>query len=80
VSQQRARIWVGIDAGEGRHWAAVVDETGATLWSRNEVRVDPECEPRVAVAEVGARRGSAVARARRRRSAGVSGAVTASRA
>jgi transposase len=34
VSQQRARICVGIDAGKGHHWAAVVDETGATLWSK----------------------------------------------
>jgi transposase len=34
VSKQRARIWVGIDAGKGHHWAAVVDETGATLWSK----------------------------------------------
>ncbi|MFJ5529099.1 IS110 family transposase [Streptomyces sp. NPDC093261] len=34
MSKQRARIWVGIDAGKGHHWAAVVDETGATLWSK----------------------------------------------
>jgi transposase len=34
VSQQRARVWAGIDAGKGHHWAAVVDETGATLWSK----------------------------------------------
>jgi transposase len=34
VNKQRARIWVGIDAGKGHHWAAVVDETGATLWSK----------------------------------------------
>lgn len=26
--------WCGIDAGKGHHWAAVVDETGATLWSK----------------------------------------------
>jgi hypothetical protein len=24
----------GIDAGKGHHWAAVVDETGAILWSK----------------------------------------------
>ncbi|MFF4308493.1 IS110 family transposase [Streptomyces sp. NPDC001601] len=34
MSKQRARIWVGIDAGKGHHWAAAVDETGATLWSK----------------------------------------------
>lgn len=34
MSKQRARIWVGIDAGKGHHWAAVVDESGATLWSK----------------------------------------------
>ncbi|MFD5837651.1 IS110 family transposase [Streptomyces collinus] len=34
MNKQRARIWVGIDAGKGHHWAAVVDETGATLWSK----------------------------------------------
>ncbi|MCX4619474.1 IS110 family transposase [Streptomyces albogriseolus] len=33
MSERRARIWVGIDAGKAHHWAAVVDETGATLWS-----------------------------------------------
>jgi len=27
-------VWAGVDAGKGHHWAAVVDETGATLWSR----------------------------------------------
>ncbi|MEV5318056.1 IS110 family transposase [Streptomyces sp. NPDC052687] len=34
MSKQRARIWVGIDAGKGHHWAAAVDETGTTLWSK----------------------------------------------
>jgi transposase len=34
VSKRRARIWVGIDAGKGHHWAAAVDETGATIWSK----------------------------------------------
>ncbi|MGA5606474.1 IS110 family transposase, partial [Streptomyces griseoincarnatus] len=27
-------MWAGVDAGKGHHWAAVVDETGATLWSK----------------------------------------------
>jgi len=27
-------VWAGVDAGKGHHWAAVVDDTGATLWSR----------------------------------------------
>ncbi|MFF2780334.1 IS110 family transposase [Streptomyces sp. NPDC058052] len=34
MSERRTRVWVGIDAGKGHHWAAVVDETGATLWSK----------------------------------------------
>lgn len=32
--QPRARVWAGIDAGKGDHWAAVVNEAGATLWSK----------------------------------------------
>ncbi|EFL34858.1 integrase [Streptomyces viridochromogenes DSM 40736] len=34
MSEPRARVWAGVDAGKGHHWAAVVDETGATLWSQ----------------------------------------------
>ncbi|WP_046500169.1 IS110 family RNA-guided transposase [Streptomyces odonnellii] len=34
MSERRARVWAGIDAGEGHHWAVAVDETGATLWSK----------------------------------------------
>ncbi|MPY34438.1 IS110 family transposase [Streptomyces adustus] len=34
MSKRQARVWCGIDAGKGHHWAAVVDETGATLWSK----------------------------------------------
>ncbi|MFE4337088.1 IS110 family transposase [Streptomyces sp. NPDC056831] len=34
MSDRRAQVWVGVDAGKGHHWAAVVDETGGTLWSR----------------------------------------------
>ncbi|MEU6972778.1 IS110 family transposase [Kitasatospora aureofaciens] len=34
MSKQRDQIWAGIDAGKGHHWAAAVDDTGATLWSR----------------------------------------------
>ncbi|MFE3172912.1 IS110 family transposase [Amycolatopsis sp. NPDC059090] len=26
-------MWAGIDAGKAHHWAAVVDDTGATVWS-----------------------------------------------
>ncbi|MFF4410827.1 IS110 family transposase [Streptomyces sp. NPDC001404] len=32
--QRHNRLWAGIDAGKGHHWAAVVDETGATVWSK----------------------------------------------
>jgi transposase len=34
VSKRRTQVWAGIDAGKGHHWAAVVDETGATPWSK----------------------------------------------
>ncbi|MER8162614.1 IS110 family transposase [Streptomyces sp. NPDC094472] len=34
MSRRRARVWAGIDAGKAHHWTAVVDETGATLWSK----------------------------------------------
>ncbi|MGW2768877.1 IS110 family transposase, partial [Streptomyces sp. NPDC001275] len=34
MSKERDRVWAGIDAGKAHHWAAVVDETGATLWSK----------------------------------------------
>lgn len=34
MSKRWARVWAGIDAGKGHHWAAVVDEAGATLWSK----------------------------------------------
>ena len=34
MSERRARVRAGIDAGKGHHWAAAVDETGATLWSK----------------------------------------------
>jgi transposase len=34
VSERWSRVWAGIDAGKVHHWAAVVDATGATLWSK----------------------------------------------
>ncbi|MET9761739.1 IS110 family transposase [Streptomyces sp. NPDC006372] len=34
MSKRPGQAWCGIDAGKGHHWAAVVDETGATLWSK----------------------------------------------
>ncbi|WP_405496001.1 IS110 family transposase [Streptomyces sp. NBC_00096] len=34
MNERRARLWAGIDAGKGHHWAAVVDESGTTLWSK----------------------------------------------
>ncbi|WP_405841477.1 transposase [Streptomyces platensis] len=34
MSKRQAQVWAGIDAGKGHHWAAVVDATGATLWSK----------------------------------------------
>ncbi|MCX4762435.1 IS110 family transposase [Streptomyces sp. NBC_01275] len=33
MSSRRARIWVGIDAGKGHHWAVAVDADGETLFS-----------------------------------------------
>lgn len=34
MSKQRTRVWAGIDAGKAHHWATVVDDTGARVWSR----------------------------------------------
>lgn len=34
MSERRTQVWAGIDAGKGHHWVAVVDETGATVWSQ----------------------------------------------
>ncbi|WP_316528331.1 IS110 family transposase [Kitasatospora brasiliensis] len=34
MSERSACVWAGVDAGKGHHWAAVVDEGGATLWSK----------------------------------------------
>jgi transposase len=34
VSDRRHQVWAGVDAGKGHHWAAVIDETGTTLWSK----------------------------------------------
>ncbi|GAA2296852.1 IS110 family transposase [Streptomyces caniferus] len=34
MSTRQAQVWAGVDAGKGHHWAAVVDETGATVWSK----------------------------------------------
>ncbi|MFE1199558.1 IS110 family transposase [Streptomyces olivaceoviridis] len=34
MRERRSRVWAGIDAGKGHRWAAAVDETGATLWSK----------------------------------------------
>ncbi|MEO3844312.1 IS110 family transposase [Streptomyces sp. B22F1] len=34
MNERKAQVWAGVDAGRGHHWAAVVDETGATLWSK----------------------------------------------
>ncbi|MGW1147410.1 IS110 family transposase [Streptomyces sp. NPDC002454] len=34
MSERRNHAWAGIDVGKGHHWAAAVDETGATLWSK----------------------------------------------
>ncbi|MFF7789339.1 IS110 family transposase [Streptomyces sp. NPDC007991] len=34
MSERRDQVWCGIDAGKVHHGAAVVDETGGTLWSK----------------------------------------------
>ena len=34
VSERRAHVWAGIDAGKAHHWAVVVEDAGATIWSR----------------------------------------------
>ncbi|MFD3580855.1 IS110 family transposase [Streptomyces sp. NPDC058683] len=34
MSKHDGHVWAGVDAGKSHHWAAVVDESGATLWSK----------------------------------------------
>ncbi|AZM74756.1 IS110 family transposase [Streptomyces sp. KPB2] len=34
MNERKTQVWAGVDAGKGHHWTAVVDETGATLWSK----------------------------------------------
>ncbi|MFF7476762.1 IS110 family transposase [Streptomyces sp. NPDC008092] len=34
MSKRDAHAWAGVDAGKGHHWAAVVDGSGVTLWSK----------------------------------------------
>lgn len=34
MGERPGGAWCGIDAGKGHDWAAAVDETGATLWSK----------------------------------------------
>lgn len=34
MSARRAQVWAGSDAGKCHHRAAVIDETGTTLWSK----------------------------------------------
>ncbi|MGW4877654.1 IS110 family transposase [Streptomyces sp. NPDC004262] len=34
MSKHDGPVRAGVDAGKSRHWAAVVDESGATLWSK----------------------------------------------
>ena len=37
LSEANTRIWVGMDAGKGHHWAVVLDDAGGKLLSRKVV-------------------------------------------
>jgi len=37
VDQAVAQGWAGFDVGKGHHWVCLIDESGATLWSRKAV-------------------------------------------
>lgn len=41
MAQPRGKVWVGIDAGKAHHWAAVVDDTGTTVWSTKIANDEP---------------------------------------
>lgn len=41
MGPSRQRVWVGIDAGKAHHWAAVVDDTGTTVWSKKIANDEP---------------------------------------
>ncbi len=42
MSARQARIWVGIDAGKGHHWAVAVDTEGQMVFSRKVVNDETE--------------------------------------
>lgn len=42
MSARHARIWVGIDAGKGHHWAVAVNAEGETVFSRKVVNDETE--------------------------------------
>ncbi|GLZ08179.1 hypothetical protein Acsp03_56450 [Actinomadura sp. NBRC 104412] len=37
MSEPGTRIWVGVDVGEGHHWAVALDDEGAKVLSRKVV-------------------------------------------
>ncbi|MCJ1697897.1 IS110 family transposase [Rathayibacter caricis] len=34
MNDQRAHVWVGIDAGKAHHWVTAIDDQGAMLWTK----------------------------------------------
>ena len=34
LNDQRAHVWVGIDAGKTHHWVTAIDDQGAMLWTK----------------------------------------------
>lgn len=50
MSARHARIWVGIDAGKGHHWAVAVNAEGETVFSRKVVNDETEVLQLIAAA------------------------------
>ncbi|MFV0138151.1 IS110 family transposase [Streptomyces sp. HMX87] len=50
MSARHARIWVGIDAGKGHHWAVAVNAEGETVFSRKVVNDETEILQLIAAA------------------------------
>lgn len=50
MSARHVRIWVGIDAGKGHHWAVAVNAEGETVFSRKVVNDETEILQLIAAA------------------------------
>ncbi len=50
VTTRQARLWVGIDAGKGHHWAVAVNADGETLFSTKVINDEAQILTLIATA------------------------------